>query len=306
MIERGYTMTTMQLNCFLAVAETLNFAKAASQLNVTQPAVTQQIHSLENELNVKLFKRTTRTVELTPEGYVFLNDAKNVLHIVDHAKKRFEEADRRERMVFSIGCHSYDELDLLPDILGKMLEQCPTLYPIFQVVPFQHLYQLLKEDTVDVVLAFWEKTTKKSYGIYKELAKVNAVAILSQSLPLSQKASLSLSDLLAKKIIVFNPQIAPDCFNTIQQKIMQDKPMAEISMCDSAEECITLAKAGFGIAVLPDLMTLKDPSLSYIPLTGFEPMSYGAYYNSTANRLALKLFLKLCREYFPSFEDGQE
>lgn len=55
-------MTTMQLDCFLIVAETLNFAAAAEKLNVTQPAVTQQIHALEKELNVKLFHRTTRTV----------------------------------------------------------------------------------------------------------------------------------------------------------------------------------------------------------------------------------------------------
>ena len=88
-------MTTMQLDCFLLVAETLNFAAAADRLHVTQPAVTQQIHSLEKELNVKLFKRTTRTVKLTPEGYVFLNDAKSIQHIIGHAKKRFEEPEGR-------------------------------------------------------------------------------------------------------------------------------------------------------------------------------------------------------------------
>ena len=49
-------MNTFQLTCFLAVAETLSFARAAEQLHVTQPAVTQQIKSLEKELNVKLFR----------------------------------------------------------------------------------------------------------------------------------------------------------------------------------------------------------------------------------------------------------
>ena len=73
-------MTTMQLECFLAVTETLNFAKAASQLNVTQPAVTQQIRTLEEELNVKLFKRTTRMVQLTPEGQIFFDDARDILN----------------------------------------------------------------------------------------------------------------------------------------------------------------------------------------------------------------------------------
>ena len=68
-------MNTFQLTCFMTVAETLNFARAAERLNITQPAVTHQIRSLEEELEVKLFKRTTRLVELTPSGYLFINDA---------------------------------------------------------------------------------------------------------------------------------------------------------------------------------------------------------------------------------------
>ncbi len=66
-------MNTFQLKCFLTVTETLNFARAAQLLNITQPAVTHQIRSLENELNVRLFKRTTRNVELTHEGQLFIN-----------------------------------------------------------------------------------------------------------------------------------------------------------------------------------------------------------------------------------------
>ena len=57
------------------------------QLHVTQPAVTQQIQSLEKELNVKLFIRTTRTVHLTEEGKVFLNDARQLVAISNRAKK---------------------------------------------------------------------------------------------------------------------------------------------------------------------------------------------------------------------------
>lgn len=69
-------MNTFQISCFLAVAEHLNFARAAEQLHVTQPAVTQQIHSLEKELGVSLFARTTRSVRLTQEGRLFLQDAR--------------------------------------------------------------------------------------------------------------------------------------------------------------------------------------------------------------------------------------
>lgn len=61
-------VNTFQLSCFLQVAETLNFARAAEILHVTQPAVTQQIRSLEKELGVPLFHRTTRSVKLTQAG----------------------------------------------------------------------------------------------------------------------------------------------------------------------------------------------------------------------------------------------
>ena len=71
-------MNTVQLECFLAVADNLSFARAAEQLHITQPAVTHQISSLENELNVKLFRRTTRTVALTNDGWTFCGYARTI------------------------------------------------------------------------------------------------------------------------------------------------------------------------------------------------------------------------------------
>ena len=103
-------MNTFQLSCFLAVANTLNFARAAEQLNITQPAVTHQIRSLETELNTKLFRRTTRIVELTSAGILFQDDARNILEISMRAKNRFQNPSPQELQVFSIGCHSYTQL----------------------------------------------------------------------------------------------------------------------------------------------------------------------------------------------------
>lgn len=72
-------MNTFQLECFFCVASTLNFARAAEKLNVTQPAVKHQIRSLENELNVTLFNRSVRNVSLTPEGELLLPEVKDLL-----------------------------------------------------------------------------------------------------------------------------------------------------------------------------------------------------------------------------------
>ena len=64
-------MNTFQLKCYLTVANTLNFARAAEQMNISQPAITHQIKALEEELNTKLFFRSTRLVEITPDGNSF-------------------------------------------------------------------------------------------------------------------------------------------------------------------------------------------------------------------------------------------
>lgn len=82
-------MNTVQLECFLTVAEMLNFAKAAQFLNITQPAVTKQIKSLEDELGVRLFKRSTRNVELTNEGKLLINDAHIIINTSRRAKSRY-------------------------------------------------------------------------------------------------------------------------------------------------------------------------------------------------------------------------
>ena len=292
-------MNTFQLTCFLTVAETLSFAKAAKQLNVTQPAVTHQIHSLEEELNTQLFRRTTRTVELTPEGLVFLNDAKNVLNIIALAKKRFEEPVVDERQFFSIGCHSSNELRLLPGVLRQMADVCPNLYPIFQIVPFQHLYQLLEEGAVDAVIAFQEKGEKKEAGIYREVAKIPVVGVLSTSHPLAEKESLDRDDLRPQKLILMEPQRCPDSLNTVQHELTTGRAVSDLFLCGSADVCTTLAKAGFGIAVQPDFPSLRDPALAYIPIKDVEPLSYGAYYRSVTGKPLLKLFLQSCKNNFP-------
>lgn len=97
-------MNTFQLECFLAVAENLNFARAAEQLNITQPAVTHQIRSLEQELNTKLFHRTTRSVSLTSAGILLMDDARQILQISLRAKNRFRMPSGQNVLPFPIAC----------------------------------------------------------------------------------------------------------------------------------------------------------------------------------------------------------
>lgn len=79
-------MNTQQLQCFISVADKLNFTKAAEELYLSPPTVTHHIQTLEAELNTKLFIRTSKMVRLTEAGSFFYGDAKEILMKIDISK----------------------------------------------------------------------------------------------------------------------------------------------------------------------------------------------------------------------------
>ena len=96
-------MNTTQLECFVTVANFLNFSRAAEHLRITQPAVSHQINTLEDELGVKLFHRTSKSVRLTQEGYMFTQSAGEILKISEFSKARLKEMSQITQKRLIIG-----------------------------------------------------------------------------------------------------------------------------------------------------------------------------------------------------------
>ncbi len=286
-------MNMFQLSCFLAVAETLNFARAAEQLNITQPAMTHQIRSLESELNVKLFKRTTRIVELTPAGFLFLNDARKMLEISAQAKQRFADLSNIEMQTLAIGCHNHIQLFRLPNVLKELARRYPHVYPKLIVVPFQHLFRFLEDETVDIIIGFREPATEKNNVSFKELYQIPMVCVCAASHPLASRSSIRPSDLDHEKLILLNPPTTQ-----LHNNVTRRRPPSDFYFCESLEAVAVLVEAEFGVAVLPDDSTPRTPGLVSIPMEDMPPLPFGLYYKDLKGNTLLRDFVSIMESGF--------
>jgi DNA-binding transcriptional LysR family regulator len=108
---------------FIAVAEESSLRRAAHRLHVSQPALSQQISDLEDEVGLKLFKRNSRGVELTEAGRAFLTGGRRVLVAAKQAVEQAQEAAKGERGRLVIGSVGPSTASFLPVVLSQFREQ---------------------------------------------------------------------------------------------------------------------------------------------------------------------------------------
>src|SRR3954462_9475497 len=106
-----------QLRYFIAIAEEGNFSRAAERLHVSQPPLSTQIKSLEEELGVRLLTRTNRGVALTPAGSVFYEETRTVLARLEHARGQGLRAERGDIGILFVVFVSIADYGILPPAL---------------------------------------------------------------------------------------------------------------------------------------------------------------------------------------------
>lgn len=290
-------MNVFQLECFLAVADYLNFAKAAEHLHVSQPAVTHQIKTLEGELRVRLFRRTTRFVELTTEGLAFLEDARNIVSISRRAVKRFENDDDQAVLSLSLGCDSRFLLELLPAPLGRLRELYPNLHPRVSLLPGKHLLPRVEDGALDAALSVRDSSLGKDKLLYRHLRQVGGVCLCPPDHPFAARDAVSLEEVLAQPLILYHPQLTVPEVSQVQWRLLESKKPSELFFCESPEAAVLLTRAGYGVSVLPDILSQPVPDLAKCRLADLEPLSFGVYHRPEPDAPQLRDFLRLLREY---------
>ncbi|MCD7754750.1 MAG: LysR family transcriptional regulator [Firmicutes bacterium] len=289
-------MNTFQLQCFLAVANTLSFAKAADRMSVSQPAITHQIKSLETELNVKLFRRSTRVVEMTLEGQAFLPDAKSIVVISEQAMLRFANSDDRPILTLAIGCNSDWLLSLLESSLSELNQQHQNFHPHLCVEQTERLFHLLETEMIDLVFDIREGQELKKGWEFHPLCSSRLACVCRRDAALPHPGNLS--DLAQKKLIFCNPiNVAPE-INRLQRQLAEGKHPADIHFCDSAETACVLVGAGCGVAIVPELLVPANERIVSVPLEDAPSLSYGLFCKSSAKNDIVKQFIRIATSAF--------
>lgn len=145
-------MELRQLRTFVAVAELRHFARAASLCNLSQPAVSHQIASLEQEVGAQLLNRTPRRVSLTVAGEVFLEEARRVLGAVDRAHERMQEVARGAVGRIRLGATATPGLYLLPPLLAKYRGEHERYDLRFEIGPIHTMAERVARNDLDMAI----------------------------------------------------------------------------------------------------------------------------------------------------------
>jgi DNA-binding transcriptional LysR family regulator len=197
-------MDVQQIKNFLVLCDTLNFRKAAEQINIVQPALSKQIQLLENEVGALLFNRSKRTVILTEAGVFFQKETNRILQDLNKTIIRTAQLHNGEAGEIRVTHASSAMNTVVPSFLVKVKDRWPNLKTIVQETSnFQQIEMLLARKTdIGIAPNILVPPEISSKILYQE----NFVLILPDKHPLSKNKFTDLSVLKNETFIL--PQLS--------------------------------------------------------------------------------------------------
>jgi len=243
-------MEFRQLTYFVAVAQKLNFSRAADELSITQPGVSQQIRALENELGVQLFDRVGRRVTLTRAGEVLLPHAYHLLAAAETARIEVRELSQLTRGTAGLGAPPTVSSHILPSRLTRFRRRYPGLEVTLREAGTESLLRYVEDSQLDLAIVVSDNlpAVVDSAPLLTE-KYVLAVGLLH---PLSKQSSVALADLAGEAFILFPEgyKLREVTLTACKRAGFEPKVALDGGAMQSALEFVA---AGLGVALVPQL-----------------------------------------------------
>lgn len=252
-----HLMELRLLRSFIAAAEDGNISKAAARLGMTQPALSRQVKTLEDELGVPLLERGAHSFSLTPSGDLLLREGKGLIERADMLEHRVRASAKAQTI--RIGYSP----SLTAGILAPAMEAFAQLHPKARVelsdLSSLEMVEGLQKGTLDLVV---------TVPPVKEAPEVSWVTLQQQAwrvaVPrqhaLTAKASLVPKDLHEQRLVIYNQREYPDYWAMITGWFKSQGINARVaSECDGVTSLISAVEAGLGVALVVERIACLIP-----------------------------------------------
>jgi DNA-binding transcriptional LysR family regulator len=256
-------MELRHLRYFVAVAETLNFRKAAEHVHIEQSPLSQQIRNLERELGVDLFTRNKRRVALTHAGMVFLGDAKAILARSTDSVERVQRAARGALGALSITYLTSMTNDFVDQVIHRFRSRHPGVALGFSDLIPAAILQSVEERTADV--GFLRGIFPHEELVVEELGAEPMIVIMPKDHRLAKKKNLEGKDLAGESFVMVPDEGAMGYNDVIRSYCREHGFMPRLcAEGNQMQSVIWLVHVGLGLSLIPDsLKCLHRENIAY-------------------------------------------
>lgn len=207
-----------KLDYFVCAAKHRNFTKAAKECGVAQSAISQQIASLEMDLNCTLFRRNGRSVELTEQGELLFEDARRIQTLYQQALSKAQAiACRKVDQSLTIGVPSLGSTTTLWNKISQWKKDFPNMEVKLQRYSPEYCRRELDQRLYDAILCCWTPQDDQREYSYVEVGRKPMKVLISTANPLMDKRALSLTEMLAQADKIY---MSYDIWNLLQSRKM--------------------------------------------------------------------------------------
>lgn len=248
-------MDFTQLETLLAVAEEKGFSRAAARLHRTQPAVSQTIHKLEDDLGELLFDRRSREANLTTAGEVLCEYARRLLKLRTEAGSAIQEIRNLQRGRLQLAANEYTCLYLLR-VLDRFQRVCPQIGITVHRSLASKIPEEVRERTVEIgILSFHPEDDEhlRTIAVYTD----ELALVVSPRHPLARARRVTIEDLRAENFIAHNVP-SPLRRQVIAAFAKHKTPLnmgVELPSLEAIKRCVSL---GSGVALVPGLTVEQE------------------------------------------------
>ena len=292
-------MELRHLRYFVAVAQELNFTRAAQRMCTVQPSLSQQIKDLEAEVGVQLLTRTNRKVELTLEGEAFLKEA---LLCLEHAEKAINDARKIaniQKDQLNIGFVPVAEMKVFPYIMPNIRAHFPSLKIHFHSLTDAEQFRALKKGTIDIAFTRYPDASEELAHI--QVFQEPLALIIPKSSSVADQRHISIKSFNQQDFVISDEDASPQLHKIIQDFFKSSKLNVNVVQ-KSTNILLNVNLVGMGVGwslvpayVLPllgDKIIVKN-TIEPLPMIGL----YANYRKGQSNE-ALQLILKVLKDQF--------